>query len=443
MPTPVSVRLLSQNANVATLEVAIADPAWIGVPGRTFPVTIDPTFSQIGTAPGPDDSLATMVIAGTPSDGGPYNTAYYGSVSLGAGLYTLGNKYRTLLRFDMASIPANAVVSYAQLAMYNGYTGKSPPSCATKTVDAYALAAHFNEATTWNTQPAVTGAPVTSPPFAHQGWPNGSGAYCPSNWQGLPVTPIVQNWVNGGTNYGVEVRAAEWDMSSFQHFWSAHAFSGDAQPYLQVWYDRLPNPATNVVATANADGTATVNWTLATVPSGGSAVDAYVVLALNPGDLSYAGQFAEVCATCTAATLTNLVPGQSYVLGVYPHNAAGYTLSPSNPIVIPPGVITSPVAVGTTHALSVKTNGTLAAWGKNTYGQLGDNSLVDKHNQGGQVLGIGPPGPVAVSVAAGDSFSVALLADGTVKAWGKNDLGPTGRRLAERHSGGALGKDAR
>lgn len=107
--------------------------------------------------------------------------------------------------------------------------------------------------------------------------------------------------------------------------------SGPYPPYLYVTWDRLPNPPTNVVVTANADGTATVNWTLATVPAGGSAVDWYVVHALNP-DLSYAGQTAVVCATCTTATLTNLARSKDYVLGVFPHNGAGYTFAPSNQI---------------------------------------------------------------------------------------------------------------
>jgi hypothetical protein len=66
VPTPVTVRLLSQKANVAIIEVAIADPDWLTTPGRAFPVTIDPTWTQ-STYPG-QGGLATMVIDGTPGD---------------------------------------------------------------------------------------------------------------------------------------------------------------------------------------------------------------------------------------------------------------------------------------------------------------------------------------------------------------------------------------
>lgn len=42
IPVPVSVRVLSQVANVVTVTVAIVDPEWLAAPGRLFPVTIDP-----------------------------------------------------------------------------------------------------------------------------------------------------------------------------------------------------------------------------------------------------------------------------------------------------------------------------------------------------------------------------------------------------------------
>ena len=78
-----------------------------------------------------------------------------------------------------------------------------------------------------------------------------------------------------------------------------------------------------MVATANPDGSATVNWTLATVPPGSSAVDYYLVYAINP-DITYGNDYAIVCATCTSATLTNLARSKEYLFWVLPHNGAGY-----------------------------------------------------------------------------------------------------------------------
>lgn len=267
VPTPVSVRLVSQKGNVATVEVSITDPTWLSAPGRKFPVTIDPDFTQ-GTAPG-WGGMATMVIQGTAADPGPSNTAYYGSLALGAGRYVTGNVYRMLLEFPAvsSSIPANSTVLTAGLYLYNNYTGFSY-SCTPQPMQAWPLAAGFNAATTWNTQPAVAGAPLAIDPFVHQPYPNGAGTNClqQPNWQALNVAPIVQGWVNGSPNWGLELRADEANQQAFQQFWSAHAYSGQVQPYLYVTYDRLPNPPANVAAVANADGSVTVNWTASTVP---------------------------------------------------------------------------------------------------------------------------------------------------------------------------------
>ncbi len=332
--TPVSVRLVSQKANTATLEVALADPNWLKSPERSFPVTIDPTFAQSSNGQG---GMATQV-----KDGSMANTSLYGTAGLAAGRQydpgaNFSYRFRSLLRFELASVlPANATVLAADLWMFNVFSGESPNySCTGYPVQAVALAGPFSAATTWNTQPLTTGAPVTSHPFAHQPTPNGGGTLCSSAWEGVPVTPIVQSWANGSTNNGLMVRADEVDPKALKVFWSPAVNAGQYAPFLYVTYDRLPSPPTNVVATANADGTATVNWTLATVPPGGSAVDSYVVLALNPSDLSYAGDYAVLCATCTAATLTNLARSKNYVLGVYPHNGAGYGYAPSNQVTTP------------------------------------------------------------------------------------------------------------
>lgn len=66
LPTPVSVRLVSQKGNVATVEVAIADVTWLATPGLSFPVTIDPVFSQI-TSPGYGGRTPRSSTAPTPT----------------------------------------------------------------------------------------------------------------------------------------------------------------------------------------------------------------------------------------------------------------------------------------------------------------------------------------------------------------------------------------
>ncbi len=76
---------------------------------------------------------------------------------------------------------------------------------------------------------------------------------------------------------------------------------------------------------------------------------------------------------------------------------------------------------GGDHTLALQANGTLQAWGKNDQGQLGDGTNFDR------------TAPVTVSslysftaVAAGGFHSVALRSDGTVWAWGSNSSGQLG-----------------
>jgi alpha-tubulin suppressor-like RCC1 family protein len=91
------------------------------------------------------------------------------------------------------------------------------------------------------------------------------------------------------------------------------------------------------------------------------------------------------------------------------------------------------IAGGYDHSLAVLSNGTVRAWGANEFGQLGASS-------GATVCGKGPAAtpcrtvPVVVgrlrnvvAVAAGIHFSLALLSNGTVWAWGENQFGQLGQ----------------
>jgi alpha-tubulin suppressor-like RCC1 family protein len=79
------------------------------------------------------------------------------------------------------------------------------------------------------------------------------------------------------------------------------------------------------------------------------------------------------------------------------------------------------VVAGAYQTLALKTDGTLWAWGFNTYGQLGDGTAVNKSS------------PVQIgtttnwqSVAAGYGHTVAIKNDGTLWAWGWNPYGQLG-----------------
>lgn len=87
-------------------------------------------------------------------------------------------------------------------------------------------------------------------------------------------------------------------------------------------------------------------------------------------------------------------------------------------------VIPTPTQIGTAtnwlsvsdgwyHTIAVKTDGTLWAWGDNEYGQLGDNTTVDKLTP--TQIGTGTNWQ---SIATGIYHSLAIKTDGTLWFWG-------------------------
>lgn len=79
------------------------------------------------------------------------------------------------------------------------------------------------------------------------------------------------------------------------------------------------------------------------------------------------------------------------------------------------------ITAGENHACVLRAGGTVACWGRNDYGQLGDGSTMTRTR------------PVAVSgltgvvqVEAGDFHTCARLADGTARCWGNNGAGAVG-----------------
>jgi alpha-tubulin suppressor-like RCC1 family protein len=88
------------------------------------------------------------------------------------------------------------------------------------------------------------------------------------------------------------------------------------------------------------------------------------------------------------------------------------------------------VAAGTYHSLALLSNGTVLAWGENSEGQLGlgsDKGPETCHTYPCSTRPMLVPGLAnVVAIAAGADQSLALLADGTVMAWGDAENGQSG-----------------
>ncbi len=85
------------------------------------------------------------------------------------------------------------------------------------------------------------------------------------------------------------------------------------------------------------------------------------------------------------------------------------------------------VAAGSDHTLGIKSTGELWVWGRNQYGQLGLGHLSPESSDQieSRPRKIRVAGPWT-QVSAGDKHSLAIRADGTVWAWGRNDYGQVG-----------------
>ena len=80
------------------------------------------------------------------------------------------------------------------------------------------------------------------------------------------------------------------------------------------------------------------------------------------------------------------------------------------------------VAVGQSFAMAIKTDGTLWTWGYNFYGQLGDNTAVSKSSPVQTITG----GTNWKSVACGRANTAAIKTDGTLWCWSRNSYGQIG-----------------
>jgi alpha-tubulin suppressor-like RCC1 family protein len=79
------------------------------------------------------------------------------------------------------------------------------------------------------------------------------------------------------------------------------------------------------------------------------------------------------------------------------------------------------IAAGNSHALALKSDGTIWAWGSNSFGQLGDGTTINR------ITAVQASGLTAGALtAAGYFHSLVRKTDGTIWAWGSNLRGQLG-----------------
>lgn len=99
----------------------------------------------------------------------------------------------------------------------------------------------------------------------------------------------------------------------------------------------------------------------------------------------------------------------------------GALLLPAGARAAEPPALTVSIAASE-HSCAIVSDGRVWCWGANGNGQLGDGTMLDRH-QPVEVVGL--PG-ATVAVAAGDRSTCALSAAGAVTCWGYNEFGQLG-----------------
>jgi len=138
---------------------------------------------------------------------------------------------------------------------------------------------------------------------------------------------------------------------------------------------------------------------------------------------------AHTCARVTDGTLSCWGSGRYGQIGYLgTSNCTTFTLgdTPCNvkPAPVPDMTDIAEVALGDGHTCIRRNDGSVACWGRNSSGQLGGGASVPLEEIGPrvEVKGLGK----VAKLALGGEHTCALLEDGTVQCWGKDDEGQLG-----------------
>jgi alpha-tubulin suppressor-like RCC1 family protein len=95
-----------------------------------------------------------------------------------------------------------------------------------------------------------------------------------------------------------------------------------------------------------------------------------------------------------------------------------------SPVDLGTGRTATAISAGSHTTCAVLDDGSVKCWGSNDYGQLGDGTTTDRLSPvATSSLGTGR---TAISVTAGGVSTCAILDDGSVKCWGRNNYGQVG-----------------
>jgi alpha-tubulin suppressor-like RCC1 family protein len=90
------------------------------------------------------------------------------------------------------------------------------------------------------------------------------------------------------------------------------------------------------------------------------------------------------------------------------------------------GKFIASLSASSTHTLALSDNGELYAWGENDAGQLGDGTAISRLSPVSVLMAGSLSGKTITGISAGPGFSLAVASDGSIHAWGDNSFGQFG-----------------
>ena len=335
--TPTGTRTATPAATASATRTATPTPTSAVTPTwtKTATVTALPTETATATPTGivPTPTVGPTVV--TLSGAEDTYVYLYAPTSnyCGADQLRVGYKqqYAGLIRFDVSSIPADAVVTGASLQLYAAAWGG-----ANLEIGAYYISRTLSYCqATWNV--ASTGNlwgsagcnnTITDRRAVPESQLTTSGPFV---WYSWPVTQVVQGWVSGSlANSGLLLRGMSITNAASFYLASAEYGSVGLRPRLVVYY-------------TGGDGapTATPTSTPTTVPSRTPTATSVVSLTLTP------------TASTTPTMTPTLTPGPTRT-ATGTATPTGTTAATSTPTatVTPTGTVSSPTAVPTMVTLT-------------------------------------------------------------------------------------------
>ncbi|MFM7030168.1 MAG: RHS repeat-associated core domain-containing protein, partial [Micrococcales bacterium] len=202
-----------------------ANNQFLNDPNTVYPVVVDPAITL---APSSD----TYVRSGSPTT--VFQSLNPGTLQVGT-QNSGGSVARSFLTFPTAGWSGTAIKS-ATLNLWQS----SATTCTPSTLYVYP-SDPSTDATTWNTQPAISNTAVYSTITASAG----HDSTCPAAWLNIDVTNVVSYQASMALSgaAGFELKASETLNTSWKTFNSVDAASN--KPSLTINFDHLPGQAAN------------------------------------------------------------------------------------------------------------------------------------------------------------------------------------------------------